>query len=224
MTPRPLLALLLCACPLAAADLQKDTDPGAVCEHCGPDTAQEPGADPFLEPDHRAAAPLPDLPLADSAGAARTLGGLADRPLAITFVYTRCGNPNKCPRAAKAIAGLHARLAAAGLGQRVRVALMTYDPEFDTPERFAAWAGTHGVTAGDDTLLLRPDAARKRELFSALGLGVNFDDGGVNIHSLELLLLDRSGRIARRYHSVIWNDDAVVADLARLADEAAPKR
>jgi cytochrome oxidase Cu insertion factor (SCO1/SenC/PrrC family) len=176
-------------------------------------------ADPWIEPGDRRPLGAADVQLVDQDGIVRDLRSLAGTPLAITFVYTRCGNPNKCPRAARAMASLQAALPGAGLAEKLRLAIATYDPDYDTTPLLTAWCADHGLQLGARMLALRPDAQRRGELFVALGLSVNFADGTVNLHDIELLLLDRTSRIAKRYHSMVWSDPLVLADLSRLAAE-----
>jgi cytochrome oxidase Cu insertion factor (SCO1/SenC/PrrC family) len=96
---------------------------------------------------------------------------------------------------------------------------MTYDPEYDTPEILAQFAGTHGVSADARTLLLRPKPADRADLFHALNVAVNYREGAVNLHGIQLILLDKEARPVRSFHSLMWNNTAVLSDLARLAAE-----
>jgi cytochrome oxidase Cu insertion factor (SCO1/SenC/PrrC family) len=48
---------------------------------------------------------------------------------------------------------------------------------------------------------------------------VSFGAGQINAHAIQLFLFDRKGRYVRHYHSVVWDEAAVVADLRRLAAE-----
>ena len=48
---------------------------------------------------------------------------------------------------------------------------------------------------------------------------MNFSGGWVNVHGLALHLFDQRGRWVRTYHSVLWNNAEVLADLRRLAGE-----
>jgi cytochrome oxidase Cu insertion factor (SCO1/SenC/PrrC family) len=68
--------------------------------------------------------------------------------------------------------------------------------------------------------LLRPDPAHKQALFDRMEVAVNYDAQGVNVHGIQLLLLDRHGRYVRSYHSVIWENAKVLRDLKQLLTEA----
>ena len=47
----------------------------------------------------------------------------------------------------------------------------------------------------------------------------NYNAGWINTHGVELSLLDRSGRVVRKYHTVLWDNDQVVKDLQQVLAE-----
>jgi protein SCO1/2 len=155
----------------------------------------------------------------DQAGNPTRAADLEGRPLAVSFLFTRCDNPLKCPLIAKRMAALQQALPAAGLEGKVNLALITYDPEYDTPRQLATWGAAQGLTFDACTRMLRPNPQQKTGLFDALNIDVNYGAGGVNIHRIQLLLFDRRGRFARSHHTVIWDQPRVLADLQRLASE-----
>lgn len=142
-----------------------------------------------------------------------------DKPLAVVFAYTRCANPRKCPAIARGLGGLDRAARAGGLGDRVALALVTYDPEHDTGERLAAFAAACGIDPDGAVLLIRPPTETKAAWFGAIGARVSFNADGVALHASELLLIDARGRLARSRRAVAWDDADVVRDLAALADE-----
>jgi protein SCO1/2 len=144
---------------------------------------------------------------------------LAGKPVAVTFFYTRCDNDGKCSTNLSRFARLQSAAAAAGLSGKVRLVAITYDPEYDTPLQLARFANGRGLRESDDLRLVRSTPAALAQLAHALGLAVNFADGRPNIHGVELFVLDREGRVAREYRNVIWDEQAVLADLAKLAAE-----
>jgi protein SCO1/2 len=156
----------------------------------------------------------------DQEGEPHNLADLCDRPTALSFIYTRCTNPNKCPRVVAEVAGLQARLPAENLDARVRLLVMTYDPGYDTPARLRQYGEKHGLRFTPDVRMLRPLDGGEPRLFEALQVAVNYDSAGVNLHGVQLYLFDRQGRFVRRYQSVFWEAAEVVSDLRRLTLEA----
>jgi len=139
--------------------------------------------------------------------------------MAVSFVYTRCANPLKCRRAAVSMAGLRSLAESAGILDRIRLVLITYDPAWDTPVRVTRYARDIGLAVDDRTLFLIPNVDDRQSLFRDLRVPVSFNADGVAIHAVQLLLLDKQGRLARSYRTLIWNNEEVLTDLRRLDAE-----
>ncbi len=172
----------------------------------------------WLPPERRTAIPL-SHELTRHDGKTVALGELAGQPVAISFAYTRCMNPKKCRLVTTTMAALRKQLAAAGLLDKVRLALITYDAQYDTPKIMSDYAARNGFELDERAMFLRPAADPAHRLFHDLKVNAAFNPSGVTMHGIQLLLLDKSGRLARTCHTLIWNNDEVVKDLARLTNE-----
>jgi protein SCO1/2 len=157
----------------------------------------------------------------DQDGHAKSSKALQGKPSVVSFFFTRCDNPNKCPLIVRTFGTLQSELKAAGIESLVNLALVTYDPLYDTPARLRRYADELGLRFNPTTVMLRSEPNEKNKLFEDLDVAVNFDSRGVNIHRIQLLLLDTQGRIARVYHSLIWDNPAVLRDLKTLLAEPA---
>jgi cytochrome oxidase Cu insertion factor (SCO1/SenC/PrrC family) len=155
----------------------------------------------------------------DHDGRGGTLAQLVDRPVLITFFYSRCQNSKKCSMAVSWMAALQQQLAKAGAADGVRLLAVSYEPQVDTPERIHRFAADRGMQLGANALALQLDAKGEKRLLDELQAPVNFSAGWVNTHGVELSLLDAQGRIVRQYETTIWDNDQVVADVQRLLAE-----
>ena len=81
---------------------------------------------------------VPDFNLVDQDGRPFTDEDLAGRIHVIGFIYTSC--PDICPAITAQMRALQTDLARDGLTDRVHLVSITVDPEYDTPERLAAYA------------------------------------------------------------------------------------
>jgi protein SCO1/2 len=211
--------------PDEAQDCCKEPSPMAVARSpLQPAAIIIPNADGYrrsawLLPEARGTECVLDVNATDQDGQTRRMSDLRGRPVALSFLYTRCTNPNKCPLIADQMARLARLLETAGLDKRVCVVIMTYDAAFDTPERLKQYGLRHGLRFTPNVLMLRPDDQEKARFLDRLQVAVNFNAEGVNLHGLQLFLFDDRGRFVRRYQSVIWENSEVLADLKRLADE-----
>ena len=181
------------------------------------DSQPSPYVSPWLEPAARL--PAPDFIFQNQEGRSVRLSDFRGAPIALSFAYTRCQNQRKCPAVARSLGELQSALGKSSIAPRPFVALVTYDPDYDTPDVLSRFAEEHGITVDSKTVLLRPVADNKSDLFRSLNVAVNYRDGLVNLHGVQLILLDKQGRRVRTYHSMMWDNASVLKDLARLAAE-----
>jgi protein SCO1/2 len=181
--------------------------------------ALPPAASEFLPAPRRTRLKNLDIAYKDHDGRGGVLRNLADRPLLITFFYSRCQNSKKCSMAVSRLSALQRQLAQAGIDESVRLLAISYEPQFDTPERINRFASDRGLRLGQNALALQLDGAREQQLTDELQAPVNFSSGWVNTHGVELSLLDADGRVVRQYHTMLWDNDQVLKDVQRLLAE-----
>jgi protein SCO1/2 len=209
----------------AAEERRPDSTPAPPC--CCENQAEESTVQdtsellvtPWVEPAKRPRLASLDLSFTDQEGQSVTLAALRGKPVALSFLYTRCTNPRKCPLVADTMARLQEMVRKAALAHDVRLLLITFDPEFDSSAQLKRFAADHGLKFEEPFGFLRPDPSTKMRFFDELKLPVNFNDQGVNLHGIQLILLDNQGRFVRRYQTLIWNNTDVLADLKTLAAE-----
>ena len=195
---------------------------GRVAGRAASAPGAEASADPWITADHRAAPLELDVPVTDQDGIPRRLEGLLDRPAFVVFFYTRCQNDAKCSMTMSNLAFLQRHLAREGLADRVRLLAITYEPQFDTPQRLHGFATDRGLLPGEDALVLQVDPARQQQVIDQLLVPVSYNAAWVSAHGVESSLLDARGRLVRKYSVVLWDNDALVADLKRVLAEQRP--
>lgn len=202
---------------LAAVEREEPGEPREDPEPSEEDWARA-SRGPWIPADERIALPA-GLEFVDQDGRRGRLEDLLDRPTALGFFYTRCGNAFKCTATVRRLGELQAELAASSPGTAAQVVAVSYEPAFDTPERIRRYAGSRGVRFGADAhAIVLADGSHDR-LVEALTVGVSYQEDWVNLHAVELFVLDARGRLARRYTAVGWDNAEVAEDLARLASE-----
>jgi protein SCO1/2 len=201
----------------------KTTEPCSECAETARATASAPQSasafvSEWLAPDQRKRS-IPSFDFENQDGGRISTADFRGAPVAISFVYTRCQNQRKCPLVAQTMAQLATALERTAISPKPKVLLMTYDPEFDTPAELKAFASVHHFVPNENAMLLRPAPSAKEQLIASLNVPVNYNEKGVNVHGIQLVMLDKRGRFVRAYHSLLWNNADVVADLIRLAAE-----
>jgi protein SCO1/2 len=153
----------------------------------------------------------PDVALEDQDGRPESFTGFfRGKPSVVAFFYTRCDNPYKCSLTVTKLASPQAMLRDRGLGGALRLAAITYDPDFDRPPRLKRYAGDRGLAFDDDTRCLRTTSGIG-ELWRHLDLHVNYGPSTVNRHQIEAYLLDANGAIASSFTRLQWEPDEVLA-------------
>src|SRR4051812_18022593 len=165
---------------------------------CPPDSAgtNVPYASRWLSPNERGTSLPAYFRVTDQHGTAYTLEKFKGRPLALSFFYTSCQNTNKCLRVTRQMASLGNKLDSLQMEKQVNLALVSYEPEIDTPQKLKEYAEINGLHPSEHTFLLQIDQQFRDELLDRLRVGVNFNDGRVNIHAIQLFLLDSQARVA----------------------------
>ncbi len=184
------------------------------------ESEQHARAGQWLDPASREAFDL-DFKMTDQDSRSMTLEALKGKPIAMSFIFTRCPNPEMCPLIVTTLAKLQRDLEEQGLGDQVWLALLSYDPVFDTPQRLKRYGQDRGLRF-TNAKMLRPDPDQFRELLHEFQIGVHYNPDGSIGHFIELLLIDRHGRFVRDYQGDIWDNAAVLEDLKTLAQEKAP--
>ena len=189
---------------------QPTTQPG--------ESNQSARASEWVKPADRQAFDL-DYKMTDQDGNSLSLEDLKGKPIAMSFIFTRCPNPQMCPLIVTAMARLQNDLEQAGLADQVWLTLLSYDPVFDTPARLKRYGADRGLRF-TNAKMLRPDPNQFRELLHEFQIGVDYNADGSIGHFIELLVIDHKGRFVRDYQGDIWSNQRVLDDLKKLVAES----
>jgi len=151
------------------------------------------------------------------------------RMTVLSFIYTRCAAPKACPYATGVLGQLHLLSAEdKALAKDMRLVSMSFDPEYDTPPRLAAYSECiREVKSGCEWRFAT--AKSRAELDSILegyGQAVDkrpnpADPQGPLYHTLRVFLIDRAGRIRNIYSAGTLDPRLIIADVKTLLLEEA---
>jgi protein SCO1/2 len=137
--------------------------------------------------------PVPDFSLTDQHGRSVSLASLRGKVVAVTFIYTRCPLPDYCPRMMTNLGAVRDRFPER-LGRDLALLTVTFDPQYDTPEKLREYGdryqanvpGWHLLTGSADEI------GRVCSVF-----GVEFwPEEGLITHTLQTAVIDRDGTLA----------------------------
>jgi protein SCO1/2 len=132
---------------------------------------------------------IPDFTLTDQSGRAVKLSGFQGQVVAVDFIYTRCPLPDVCPRLSANFARLQKRFA----GKMVLLSI-TLDPQHDTPEVLAEYAGRWRADT-HTWLFLTGSEDDVKKVVGHFGV-VYWPEEGAITHTSSTALIDRTGNLA----------------------------
>jgi protein SCO1/2 len=139
--------------------------------------------------------PAPAFSLIDQSGKPVTLASLRGTTLLIDFVYTHCMGP--CPILTAKHVELQRALPAEARAH-TRFVSITLDPANDTPQALTRYAQERGADLSDWSFLTGPEAD-VAEVVRRFGVGtLRAPDGSID-HVVATFVVDRDGRIAKRF-------------------------
>jgi|SRR5690349_16770608 protein SCO1/2 len=152
---------------------------------------------------------LPDFNLVDTHGAATTLAGLRGHPTLVFFGFTHC--PDVCPTTLAQLASVQKQAAIPTL----KVALISVDPERDTPEQLGTYIGSFGA----DFIGLTgsaPEILKATKGFGVAAARVDLPGGSYTMdHSAAVFVLDSQARIVAVFTPPL-SVPALTRDIERL--------
>ena len=157
-----------------------------------------------------APAPLTAFNLMDTQGAVITPTDLRGHPTLVFFGFTYC--PDVCPTTLALLAMVQKELALPGL----KIALISVDPERDTPEQL----GKYIASFGGDLIGLTgspPEIVKAQKSFGVASSRVELAGGGYTMdHSATVFVLDSQGRKVAVFTPPL-RTEALLRDLRKLA-------
>ena len=172
----------------------------------------------------------PDGAIIDSAARSLNLRDLTHgRITVLSFIYTRCAAPKACPYATGVFSQLHTLSEDnKALAKNLRLVSMSFDPDYDTPQRLAAYseAMREEKSGCEWRFATAKSRAELDSILNAYGQAVDKrsdpnDPQGPLYHVLRIFLIDREGRLRNIYSSGTLDPRLVLADVKTLLLEEA---
>jgi protein SCO1 len=162
---------------------------------------------------------LPEFQLVDQDGRPSGSAELRGHVWVASFVFTRC--PTICPVIVATLGRIQHR--ARGIEHGFRIVSFSVDPQYDTPERLAAYARQHRASPRMWKFLTGPLGSVQDTVVGGLKIAMGDIEGQQDfasiMHGTHFVLVDQQGRI-RGYYDSSGADvvDRVLADAAMLVN------
>lgn len=166
---------------------------------------------------------LPDYAFLDQDGKPTTLSDFRGKPVALTFVFSRCPVPEYCPammRNFKAV--LDALEADPEAPSDWHLLTISFDSFNDTPEIMKTWGAAWGHRPDQPwTLLTSETCCTVRDIAGNVGLRYGEINGSYQ-HNLRTVVLDADGRIRKIFTDETWSNEELIAEIKAAGQPAAP--
>ncbi|MEM9387760.1 MAG: SCO family protein [Pseudomonadota bacterium] len=156
---------------------------------------------------------------------------MGDRLTVLSFIYTRCPDPNGCPLATHVLKRLRREVSERdALAGKVRFLTLSFDPAWDTPQvmrTYAAQVAPEPQGEAGTPWFFLTSASREAltPILEAYDQTVieSVDEHGASLgsysHILRVYLIDRRQRLRNIYNVGFLHPDILAADLLTLLSE-----
>lgn len=168
---------------------------------------------------------IPDFGLVNQDGKRTHLSQYKGKALALTFIYTRCPQPDQCTLMSNNFAAIDRELAKTpDTYDRVHLLTISFDPDYDTPKVMRSYGAGHTGRYSDENfqhwefLTGSKDEVKGISQFFGLRYYVDTESGDEQvIHSLRTAVIGPDGKLVKLYRGNEWKPEEIVADLKSLA-------
>jgi protein SCO1/2 len=161
---------------------------------------------------------VPDFSLTDQNSKKVALSDFKGKVVLVTFLYTQCPYPEKCPMLAQKLGKTRDLLdqVESAKGQ-FQVVSITLDPKRDTPAALKKYAQGQDENATNWTFMTGK-ASEVSKVASLFGV-IYYTEKGVIDHNMRTAVIDRKGKLSKLFTGNDWKPGEVAALVRDLASQ-----
>ena len=154
---------------------------------------------------------VPNFQLTNQNGKKIQLSQFRGKAVLLTFLFTQCPYPDKCPTIASKLKGTNEVLDKVGMTQKIQVLSVTLDPSRDTPEMLKAYSqGYDKKRVNWDFLTGSEEAIDK--VATHFGV-VYYDQKGTIQHNMKTAVIDSKGNLVKVFSGTDWTSEDAAKSL-----------
>jgi len=166
-----------------------------------------------------------DFGLVNQDGQRIHLAQYKGKALALTFVYTRCPQPDQCTLMSNNFSAIDRELQKQpDVYSKTHLLTITFDPDYDTPKVMRSYGASHTERFSDENFQHWEFATGTKDEVKGVaqffGLRYYLDPEAGNeqvIHSLRTAVIGPDGKLFKLYRGNEWKPAEIVDDLKKLA-------
>lgn len=138
----------------------------------------------------------------------------------LSFFYTKCHNPRKCIQTIYNLVAVQKKIKAGKYGN-VQTAAITYDPGYDTSPVLKTYGQNRNYHFDESNRMFRVISGMQ-SLIERLNIGVNYKGKEVNVHRIEVYIINPEGKIERSFLRFQAEDKLIIDALEELTGKKPP--
>src|SRR3954470_23152505 len=160
---------------------------------------------------------IPDFELINQEGKRVRLSQYKGKVVALTFVYTRCPQPDQCTLMSTNFAAIDKALQSQpDTYAKTHLLTISFDPYYDTPKVMRSYGASHTGKYSDETFqhweFLTGSADEVKGIAQFFGMRYFHDDSSGEeqvIHSLRTAVIDADRKLVKLYRGNEWKPDQI---------------
>ena len=154
---------------------------------------------------------VPDFQLVNQNGSKVSLSDFRGKGVIISFLFTRCPYPDKCPMIGKKLASLAELSEKIGKDSKLQVVAITLDPAYDKPEVLKAYARGLDESHKNWSFLTGTEDQIAR-VAAAFGV-LYWTENGVVEHNMRTAFIDQTGKLQLLKSGSDWRPGEFAAQI-----------
>jgi len=167
---------------------------------------------------------VPDFRLINQDGKAIRIQDYKGKALLLTFIYTRCQDPNQCTLMSSNFAAIDQELQKQpDLYGKTHLLSISFDPAYDTPKVLRSYGAAHTGKYSDETFahweFASGSADEVKGIAKFFGLRYYLDTpSGTEqvIHSLRTAVIAPNGKIVKVYRGNEWKPEEILKEIQNV--------
>jgi len=168
---------------------------------------------------------VPDFALTNQDGKRIHLAQYRGQALALTFIYTRCPQPDQCTLMSNNFAVIDRELQKQPeVYRKTHLLSVSFDPDYDTPKVLRSYGASHTERYSDEGFQHwefatgSPDEVKGIAQFFGMRYYHDTESGQDQvIHSLRTAVISPEGKLVKLYRGNEWKPENVLSDLKSLS-------
>jgi len=167
---------------------------------------------------------VPDFALTNQDGKRIHLAQYRSQALALTFIYTRCPQPDQCTLMSNNFAAIEKELQKQPeVYQKTHLLSISFDPEYDTPKVLRSYGASHTERYSDESFqhweFATGSSDEVKGIAQFFGFRYYHDTASGNdevMHTLRTAVISPEGKLVKLYRGNEWKPEEVLSDLKSL--------